>query len=164
MIEPSATASTGKNIPGLIVLDQSRNVMHILLAIIHSMKKASLYDNEFHTSKVSLSFSIYLFHSTAGRKKIHSLRTQFAAGLIYSSYLLLLLQLFAFANVFVSFWQTRNNNKLTKGIILLSPRQISKKFLDCSVNAFSAKKNTCDSFGNLFAENLYASLWQENIV
>ena len=42
--------------------------------------------------------------------------------------------------------------------MLLLLRQISKKYC---VNAFTAKKNTCDSFGNLFAEKLDASVWQE---
>ena len=48
----------------------------------HSTKKATLYAKEFHPSKVILTFSIYLFHFIAGRKKIYSLRTQFAAELI----------------------------------------------------------------------------------
>ena len=48
----------------------------------HSIKKATLYAKEFHTSQVIFPFSIYLFHFIAGRKKIHSLRTQFAADLV----------------------------------------------------------------------------------
>ena len=47
------------------------------------MKKATLYAKEFHTSKVFLTFSSYLFHFIAGRKK-YSLRTQFAAENSYS--------------------------------------------------------------------------------
>ena len=48
------------------------------------MKKATLYAKEFHTSKVILTFSIYLFHFIAGQKKnFRSLRTQFAAALVY---------------------------------------------------------------------------------
>ena len=39
-----------------------------------------------------------------------------------SSKLLLQPQLFAFANVLVLFWQTRNNNEMTKRIILPSPQ------------------------------------------
>ena len=35
-----------------------------------SMKKATLYAKESHTSKVILTFSIFLFHFIAGRKKI----------------------------------------------------------------------------------------------
>ena len=35
----------------------------------HSMKKATLYAKGFHTSQVILTFSIYLFHFIAGRKK-----------------------------------------------------------------------------------------------
>ena len=47
-----------------------------------SMKKASLCAKKFHTSEVILTFSIHLLHFIAGRKKIHSLRTQFAAELV----------------------------------------------------------------------------------
>ena len=38
----------------------------------YSMKKATLYAKESHTSKVILTFSILLFHFIAGRKKFHS--------------------------------------------------------------------------------------------
>ena len=51
-----------------------------LLVIKHSIEKATLYAKEFHTSKSILTFSIYLFHFNAGRKKIHAIcvRTQIA--------------------------------------------------------------------------------------
>ena len=97
-----------------------------------------LYAKGFHTSKVILTFSIYLFHFSAGRKKIIACARNLRQNLY--SYLLLKLQLFAFVNVLVSFWQTRNNNESTKHIILQSLRQTSKKFLNNCVNAFTAKK------------------------
>ena len=46
------------------------------------MKKATLYTKEFHTTKVILTFSIYLFHFIQVEKKIPSLRTQYAAELV----------------------------------------------------------------------------------
>ena len=52
----------------------------------------------------------------------------------------------------VTFWQTRNKNKLTKHVLSLSLRQSSNKFLKYYANAFTAKKNRCDSFGDLLAE------------
>ena len=88
---------SGKNIPGLSLLDQSCNVMQILLVI------------------------------------------NFISRNLYS-YLKLQLQLFALVNVLTSFWLTRNNNELTKCIILLLPRQNSKKFFRICVNAFTPKK------------------------
>ena len=46
------------------------------------MKKAMLYAKEFQTSKVILTFSMYLFRFFVGQKKFHSLCMQFAAELI----------------------------------------------------------------------------------
>ena len=45
------------------------------------------------------------------------------------TYLLLYSYSFAFVNVLISFWQTRNNDELPERIILLSPLQISREFL-----------------------------------
>ena len=45
--------------------------MQILL-VIDSMKKATVYANELHTSEVILTFSIYLFYFIEGPKKISS--------------------------------------------------------------------------------------------
>ena len=65
-----------------------------------------------------------------------------------NSYLLLQLQLFAFVNVLVSFWQTRNNNDFTKRIVLLSSQQFLNQFLKYCVKMPLEQKNTCDSKKN----------------
>ena len=104
----------------------------------YSIKKATLYAKEFHTSKVILTFSFYLLYFIAGRKKNLSLRLQFAAEFVWL--FITIQQLFTFVNILVSFWRMKNNNESTKRVILQPSQQISKKFLNYCVNAFTAKK------------------------
>ena len=57
--------------------------MQILLVIDNIALKKLRYTLKSSTQAKSFwTFSIYLFHFLAGRKKFHSLRTQFAAELI----------------------------------------------------------------------------------
>ena len=131
-IEPSA-ASTGKNIPGLMLLDQSWNILQILLVIDDIAWKKLRYTLKGCTqAKLFWHFPFIYFISLQAEKNFTACTCNLRQNSY--SYLLLKLQLFAFVKVLVSFWQTGNNNEATKRIILKPPRQTSKKFLNYCVN------------------------------
>ena len=109
-----------------------------------------LYAIEFHTSKGFRCFPFIYFILLQVKKKNPSQRMQFDAEL--KQLFISIVLLFAFVNVLLSFWQTRNNNESTKCIVVLLPWQISKKFLNNCVNAFTEKKTVCDSVSNFFAK------------
>ena len=115
------------------------------------------YAKEFVTSKVSLTFSIYLFRFIAGRKKILCILRHNS-----KSYLLLaVVAAFCFCErALYHFGKREITMSQQKRTILLSPRQISKKFLKYSVNAFTAKKNVI-ALAICLLKNPNASIWQK---
>ena len=73
IIEASATASSEKNIPGLILFDQSCNIMQILLVIDDIAWKKLRYTLKSPTqAKLFWHFPFFYFISLQVEKKFHS--------------------------------------------------------------------------------------------